>query len=519
MNEATGMRYRQIANAAEAMGTSLPTSTVSDLLRSAETRAGRECTGKLADLVAVLLANTEQDHPAAAPWLDRRAWQARWEALDDRDRGHAAQPPVTGTEGVFGWDDPLAGRRPGAGIGWPEDRHTSRRAATIGGLAALGMYRQARDVAWELQRSVLETHGLRDPEALAVRHVAAYWVGEAGNRRAARAATDTLLAECRAALGEEHTLTRLARLRLAAWTASTGDAAQGRRLHREVARDGSDDRITLLSRLGGAHAAKMVGEIDEAEDQLARLLPDLVAEYEAHHPVLFAARIQAAQVHWKGTRSAAHGRRSLERIVADATEHLGRAHPLTLKARARHARLVHADGDPHRSLELAEQTHIDALCVLGEDHPSALAAGNVLSVILAAVDAPAARALLGRLCEQSKRALGDESRVTLGIRHNLAVVTHRHDPRAARPLYEEVRDARTRVLGAEHPHTLLTRTALAYAVLALDGPDAARPLLEEIHRARVRVLGPAHPDVEVTGELLRIAGQAAPALPSGRSES
>ncbi|WP_234435602.1 tetratricopeptide repeat protein [Streptomyces sp. NRRL F-2747] len=517
MNEAADMRYTQIKAAAKAMGTSLATSTVSELLRSGETRAGRD-TEKLVPLVAILLAKTGNDHPAAAPWLDEKAWQARWEALDDRDRGRAAQPPATGTEGVFGWDDPLVGLREGAGIARLEDRRTSTMAATVGGLAALGMYRQARDVAWELQRSVLETHGPRDPEALAVRHVAAYWVGEAGNRRAARAATDTLLAECRAALGEEHALTRLARLRLAAWTTSAGDAAHGRRLYRELARDGSDDRITLLSRLGGARAAKTVGEIDEAEDQLARLMPDLVAEYEAHHPVLFAARIHAAQARWKGTRCAAYGRQSLERLVADATEHLGRAHPLTLKARACHARLVHADGDPQRSLELAEQTHIDALRVLGADHPYTLAAGSVLSVILAAVDLPATRALLGRLCEQAERALGDESRVTLGIRHNLAVVTHHDDPRAARALYEEVRDARTRVLGAEHPHTLLTRLALAYAVLALDGPDAARPLLEEIHRARVRVLGPAHPDVEVTRELLRIAGQAPPALPAGRSE-
>ncbi|MFE2874787.1 tetratricopeptide repeat protein [Streptomyces roseus] len=511
------MRYLQIQAAAKAMDTSLATSTISDLLRRGETKVGRD-TDKLAALVAVLLQNTGADHRAAAPWLDRKAWQARWEALDDRDRGRAAQPRANGTEGVFGWDDPLGGLREGAGVGRPEDRHTSRTAAAIGELAALGMYRQARDVAWELQRRVLGTHGLRDPEALAVRHVAAYWVGEAGNRGAARAATATLLAECRAALGEGHTLTRLALLRLARWTASAGDAAQGRRLYRELARDGSDDRITLLSRLGAARAAKTVGEIEEAEDQLARLMPDLVAEYEAHHPVLFAARMLVAQAHWKGTRSAARGRQSLERLVADMTVYLGRAHPLTLKARARHARLVHADGDPQRSLELAEQTHLDALNVLGADHPSTLAAGNVLSVILAAVDLPAAWALLGRLCEQATRALGDESGVTLGIRHNLAVVTHHDDPRAARALYEEVRDARTRVLGAEHPHTLLTRTALAYAVLALDGPDAARPLLEEIHRARVRVLGPAHPDVKVTRELLRIAGQEAPALPDGRSQ-
>ncbi|MFE2478314.1 tetratricopeptide repeat protein [Streptomyces sp. NPDC059389] len=511
------MSCRQIQDAAKAMGASLATSTVSDLLRRGETRTGRD-TGKLETLVEILLANTADGHPAAAPWLDQRAWKARWEALDDRDRGRAAQPRANGTEGVFGWDDPLGGLREGAGIAWLKDRHTSRMAAAIGELAALGMYRQARDVAWELQRSVLGTHGPLDPEALAARSVAVYWTGEAGNRRTARSATATLLADCREVLGEEHVLSRLALHRLAASTTAVEDPAQGRRLYRQLARDGSDDRVTLLARLGRARGVMAVGEAEEAADQLAHLLPVLVTEYGAQHPVVLAARIHEAQAHWKGTRSAGRSREAMERIVADATVHLGRAHPLALKARARHARLVKADGDPRGATELAEETYTDALEVMGPDHPDTLSVGSLLSTLVAAEDVPAAGALLTRLCARAGGVLGAESRVTLGIRHNLAVVTHHDDPQAARLMYEEVCDARTRVLGAEHPSTLRTRTALAYAVLALDGAAAAVPLLEDVHRARIRTLGSEHPDVDLTRRLLRHAEREEPALPGGRSE-
>ncbi|KJY45860.1 hypothetical protein VR46_12380 [Streptomyces sp. NRRL S-444] len=511
------MSYREIGDAAKERDACLPRSTVSDLLGKADKRAGKECTGLLAHLVAVLLANTAQDHPSAAPWRDRAAWQRRWEALDDRDRADATPPKATGTEGLFGWDGALA--KPGRGgdteVAWLGDRRTSRMAAVISELAALGMYRQACDVAWELQRCVEGTRGPQDPGSLPVRHVVAFWTGAAGDPYTARELTARLLADCREALGEEHPFSRLAVLRLAAWTAAAGDPAEGRRLYRELTRDGSDDRIALLARLGGARAALRVGEADEAGDQLSRLLPDLVAEYGEHHPVVMGARITETNSYWRDTRCAACSRVRLEDLVADATDRLGGAHPLTLRARALHARLVFADGDRRLALELAEEAYRESVRVRGADHPDSLYAGNILGLTLAAADVLAATEMLRSLHERAGKALGPEHHRTLAIGHNLAVVTHHSDPRTARLLYEEVRDARIRVLGAEHPHTLLTRLALAYAVLGLDGPDAARPLIEEVHRARVRVFGSGHPDVERTQKLLRIAAQPPPALPAG----
>ncbi|MFF3861122.1 tetratricopeptide repeat protein [Streptomyces sp. NPDC002209] len=519
LKEAAGMSFKQIKAAAEAADAFLPTSTVSDLLGRAETKVGRECTGQLARLVEILIANTAPGEPAAAPWRDRASWQRRWWALDDKDRGAASPPPVTGTEGAFGWDGALEKLGLGAGteIAWLKDRRPSRMAAVISELAALGMYCQAHDVACELLRCTEGTRGPRDPGVLAARHVAAYWTGEAGNPRTARDLTAALLADCREVLGEEHVLSRLAALRLAVWTTAAGDPAQGRRLFRELARGGSDDRITLLARLGGVRTALLAGEAEEAGDRLLRLLPALVAEYAEHHPVVIAARLYEAQALWAGTRRA-HSGRLLDGLVGDATEHLGRAHPLTLYAQGLHARLVLADKDANRALELAEDAYAEAVRVLGADHPDSLSVGNILAIVRASSDGLAAEEMFGEVYRRAREALGPEHHLTLDISHNLAVVTTRWDLQAARALFEDVQEARIRVLGAEHPQTLLTRMAVAVAVLELDGKDAARPLLEEVHHARVRVLGSAHPDVEFTSKFLRIAAQRAPALPGGPSE-
>ncbi|MEU9302986.1 tetratricopeptide repeat protein [Streptomyces sp. NPDC048269] len=497
LKEASGMNFRAIEEAARAADAFLPRSTVHGLLGEADKRAGKECTGQLEDLVEILVAHTADDDPAAAPWQDRAAWQRRWEVLDDAGRGGTL--PDSRTGGALGWDGALGKLGLGADTEavWLKGPRLSRIAAVIGELQALGLYRQAHDVAGELLRCAEGMLAPHDPGMLAGRHVAAYWTGEAGEVRTARDLTATLLADCREVLGEEHPLSRLAGLRLAAWTSGAGDPAEGRRLYRELARGGPDDRITLLARLGGARAALMAGEGEEAMDRLSRLLPDLAAEYAEHHPVVLGARLHQAQAHRVAGR-AAHSLELLEGLVADATAHLDRAHPLTLHIRARHANAVWANGHQQRALELAEETYADAVRVVGAAHPDTLFAGNALAIILAGLDTDAAAEMFRHLYERAGDVSGVEHSLTLAIGHNLAVVVQRNDPQAARQLYEEVREAQTRVLGAEHPETLLTRMNIALTVLALEGAEVARPLFEEVHCARVRVLGYAHPHTEYT---------------------
>lgn len=477
----------------------LPRSSVHRLLEDGDRRVGKSCTGQLAALVELLLARTAPGDPAAAPWRERTSWQGRWETLDDRGRRDA--PPAGAlTGGALGWDDPLerAGMGTGTESAWLTDGRLTRIAAVVGELAALGLYRRACDVSRELLRCAERALGPHDPGMLPVRHVVAYWTGEAGDVRTARVLTAALSADCREVLGARHPLTRLAALRLAAWTTSAGDPALGRRLHRDLAGSGPADRITLLARLGAVRAGFLAGDAEEALDRLGGLLPDLAAEYGPHHAVVLAARVRQV----RGRRQVG-GRRpctldALEGLVREATEHLGPAHPLTLYTRACHARSVYRHGDRAVACGLAEEAYLEAVRVNGPDHPDSLGAGDALAVMLARAGDAASGDMFRQLYERSRNTLGPDHYRALHIAHNLAVVVHGDDPRAARLLYEEVCGARTRVLGAEHPHTLDTRFALAHTVLLVEGEAAARPLFEEVHRARVRVLGPAHRDTRRT---------------------
>ncbi|MFE2552453.1 tetratricopeptide repeat protein [Streptomyces sp. NPDC059355] len=494
LKTASGMSFADINEA----NADLPRSSVHRLMEDTNRKAGKSCTEQLEELVELLLARTESGDPAASPWRERDVWQGRWEALDDRGGRDAV--PAGAPTGALGWDDPLerAGMEPGKESAWLTDAHLARIAAVVGELAGLGLYRQACDVAGELLRCARRALGPHDPGMLSARHVLAYWTGEAGDVRTARVLTAALSADCLELLGARHPLTRLAALRLAAWTTSAGDPALGRRLHRDLAGSGPADRITLLARLGAVRAGFLAGDAQEALERLAGLLPDLTAEYGPHHAVVLAARVRQV----RGRRQAG-GRRpctldALDGLVREASEHLGPAHPLTLYTRACHAMSVYRHGDRAGACGLAEEAYLESVRVNGPDHPDSLGAGNALAVILARADGPAAGSMFRQLYDRSRDVLGADHYRTLHIAHNLAVGVHRGDPRAARLLYEAVREARTRVLGAEHPHTLHTRCALAHTVLLVDGEAAARPLFEEVHRARVRVLGPGHRDTRRT---------------------
>ncbi|WP_438311938.1 tetratricopeptide repeat protein [Streptomyces sp. HUAS TT3] len=513
LKDASGMNFREIQNAA-GESCALPTSTVHGLLADGERRCGRECTGQLEMLVSILLRHAPRDAPAVTPWRDRASWQARWESLDDRGRSDVPDAAMGGT---FGWDDPLekAGMGADTESAWLTVPRLSRIAAVVGELAALGLYRQAHDTARELLRCAEGTLRPHDPGMLAARHVAAYWTGEAGELHKAREMTAALSADCLRLRGALHPLTRLAALRLAAWTTGAGDPAQGRRLYRELAGSGPADRITLLARLGAIRAGFLGGDTEDALDRLEDLLPGLTAEYGLQHAVVLAARVQQI----RGRRRAGKRRPctldALEGLVHEAIEHLGPAHPLTLYVRGRHARSVDNHGDSAGARELAEETYLEAVRVLGPDHPDTLTAGGDVAVVLARFDRAAAEAMFRHLYGRCRQVLGPDHYRTLGIAHNLGVVLHHGDPRTARPLYEEVREVRTRVLGPDHPDTLLTGFALAHTVLLLDGEAAARPLFEEVYCARVRVLGPQHRATRRVLGFLGEAGSPAPELPRG----
>ena len=85
----------------------------------------------------------------------------------------------------------------------------------------------------------------------------------------------------------------------------------------------------------------------------------------------------------------------------------------------------------------------------------------------------------------------------------------------ARTLLEASADACERILGLDHPDTLLSRNNLAGAYQDADRLTDALPLLETTLATRERVLGPDHPDTLASRNNLAVAYQDAGQLTDG----
>ena len=83
------------------------------------------------------------------------------------------------------------------------------------------------------------------------------------------------------------------------------------------------------------------------------------------------------------------------------------------------------------------------------------------------------------------------------------------DPAAARDGYAALVPLYERVLGPEHPDTLVIRRKLAYWMGLAGDPAAARDQLAALVPAYARVLGPEHPDsLAIRRNLAHWTGQA-----------
>jgi len=103
--------------------------------------------------------------------------------------------------------------------------------------------------------------------------------------------------------------------------------------------------------------------------------------------------------------------------------------------------------------------------------------------------------LFEKCLAKRKRVLGEDHPSTLISLNNLAALFEskgKYD--RALPLYGECLAKRKRVLGEDHPHTLTSLNNLAALFESKGIYDGALPLLEECLAKRKRVLGEDHPD-------------------------
>ncbi|WP_086662402.1 tetratricopeptide repeat protein [Lentzea kentuckyensis] len=107
-------------------------------------------------------------------------------------------------------------------------------------------------------------------------------------------------------------------------------------------------------------------------------------------------------------------------------------------------------------------------------------------------DMRGAIAQLTTLVDDMSPVLGLENERVLRARYGVAYWSNPYDPHQSLKLLSELREAQTRVLGAEHPDTMETGRDLARTQLTLGELDSARRVLDELLPIHVRVLGPDH---------------------------
>ena len=103
--------------------------------------------------------------------------------------------------------------------------------------------------------------------------------------------------------------------------------------------------------------------------------------------------------------------------------------------------------------------------------------------------------ILKDAAEESGRILGPNHPHTLISRNNLAFAYQAAGRlNEAIPLFEKTLTAQEQLLGPDHPHTLISRNNLASTYRAAGRLNEAIPLHEETLTARTQFLGPDHPD-------------------------
>ncbi|WP_158708544.1 FxSxx-COOH system tetratricopeptide repeat protein [Streptomyces sp. NRRL S-244] len=158
--------------------------------------------------------------------------------------------------------------------------------------------------------------------------------------------------------------------------------------------------------------------------------------------------------------------------------------------------------DPHRRTAAINQARGQATTLLANAFPTELDQPR---------NWPRFRALLPHSDTLTSLHTPDHDTVHTARILNCAAVFRQAQglPAAIVPTFERVLDIRERVLGSDHPHTLISRNNLAYAYQEAGQPGRAIPLYERTLREFERVLGDEHPDTMMTSNNLAGAHQKA----------
>jgi hypothetical protein len=280
--------------------------------------------------------------------------------------------------------------------------------------------------------------------------------------------------------------------------------ALGLLLSRSLARRVDDDTFELHALVAGA-ALRTLEEREAFTEacriEAARKIADLLGD------------VEDIGTHAPNRRVADFGQAILTAQLADPE--------VEITARRRLGRFLHvelryeeASALEQRAVELAVQTY-------GADSRTTLTTRADHALSVKQFDAAAGLALLEPLVRDLEQNFGPDDLDVLSTKHNLAVQIRAGDPQGARRLHLEVYEARLRILGPDHEHTLFSlHSVLSANVLPAGYPDFVAAY-EDLIARRTRLLGPDHTttltSISTFIDLLARIGMAERAVPLARS--
>ncbi len=168
---------------------------------------------------------------------------------------------------------------------------------------------------------------------------------------------------------------------------------------------------------------------------------------------------------------------------------------------------LHTRGNPRAALPVLERAYKLAKDLYSDDHPDPLnfAANSLAADLRALGEYRRARELDEDTLTRRKRLLGEDHPNTLVSANNLALDhSSLGEPQRARELNEDTLAHRRRILGDDHHHTLSSASNLAIDLRTLGEHERARELDEDTLARRRRVLGEDHPTTFISASNLAV---------------
>ncbi|KRE88813.1 serine/threonine protein kinase [Frateuria sp. Soil773] len=259
------------------------------------------------------------------------------------------------------------------------------------------------------------------------------------------------------------------------------------------------DSLRIAAEAGAARMLVAQGHRQQALEAQQRLIAQLQPLLPSADPGLMQLKRDSVDtlVQMGRTRQA---QALLEPLVALEQRVLGKDNPETLRAMLTLAKLFRATGEFERSLALAKQVATSRESSLGSTHPATEDARYVVdtAAMRLADDLPSlarVQADVEGIVDSRRARYGSDNPQTLSAMTGLVTILSKEGDvaptdREARSYYaraiaveQTVLESHVRLLGADHPHTLLARGSLAGLL------DAAGQYREALKQAKLTLEG------------------------------